>query len=771
MKGGDGQWVARCPAHGDAHQSLSVGIGKDGRVLLKCHAGCTTADIAGAMSLTMKDLFVEPPKQSEKPKVTATYDYRDAAGKLLAQKLRYSDKHFSWRRPDGRGGWIYNRKGVPHSLYVAGQMSSVVYVVEGEKDANNLHEKIGGCAVSGADGAGPGKWRKKYTEQLRNRSVYILCDNDNVGMVYAQEVAAALHGTAKSVKLLDLSTVWPDIPEHGDVSDMISALGAEEAARRLVKLSRETPEWTPGSFEGFEGFEGQLKSENGFCEFCCFCGPDLKKNPHFPAAEFPRVLRNFAVNASASLQVAIDMTSVCVLAVSSLCAQRKFKVHTLGDWHEPVNIYAVIVANPSERKSATISLAVNPVYRYQREENERRRPHVEEYQDKRDMLQRRIESLKKSATSNAKKAKSDSPATAEDIRLLRLEMEDLEKDAIEYISLTADDITMEALVSKMAANNETMALVSSEGGIFNVMSGLYSGGMVNIDIILKAWSGDHVEVNRKGRPPETLLNPSLAILLMTQPRVLEAVMKSTDFAGRGLNARFLYAIPASPVGTRTFNAPSIPQDVIDEYDSLICRLLSIPDTGEPRVIELTDEARDELEKIHNEIEPRLVRDLEPLEDWGGKYVGTVARIAGLLHVCDHVEEAAEIPIPGETMRRAGEIGRYFLAHAICAYQMSGQADDQPTKDAKYILKRLDSTGKTEISKRDLCQLCKERVGLETAEQMEPGLDVLVKRGYIKIEKYPTSQNSQNPQKGGRPSYMIYVNPIYTKMKEGNACVA
>ena len=45
---------------------------------------------------------------------------------------------------------------------------------------------------------------------------------------------------------------------------------------------------------------------------------------------------------------------------------------------------------------------------------------------------------------------------------------------------------MEALVSKMVANNETMALVSSEGGIFNVMSGLYSGGMVNIDIILTA---------------------------------------------------------------------------------------------------------------------------------------------------------------------------------------------------------------------------------------------------------------------------------------------
>lgn len=559
------------------------------------------------------------------------------------------------------------------------------------------------------------------------------------------------------------------------VEGIIAALLAENKARcdpplpdrEVEKIAKSGGKYPPGSFGGFGG-HAHNENENGFCGFCGFCGPDLSKNPKFPAVEFPPVLRNFTVNASASLQVAIDMTSVSSFAVSSLCAQRKFKVHTQNNWFEPVNLYTVVVANPSEKKSPTLSLVMNPVYRFEREENERRRPQVEEYRDKRDMLQRRIESLKKSATSTAKKAKNDSPATAEDIRLLRLEMEDLEKDAIDYISLTADDITMEALVSKMVANNETMALVASEGGIFNVMSGLYSSGMVNIDIILKAWSGDHVEVDRKNRAPETLLNPSLVILLMAQPKVLEEVMKSVEFAGRGLNARFLYAIPASPVGTRTFKAPPIPQDVIDEYDDLIRRLLAIPDTGEPRIIEMTDEARNELEKIHNEIEPRLGPggDLEPLGDWAGKYVGTVVRIAGMLHICEYIEEAAEVPIPGETVRRAGEIGKYFLAHAICAYQLSGQMDDQPTKDAKYILKRLDSTGKTEIKKKDLFDLCKDRVGLETVEKMEPGLDVLVKRGYIKIEKAPNPQNPQNPQKGGRPSYMIYVNPIYTKMKEG-----
>ena len=83
----------------------------------------------------------------------------------------------------------------------------MIVVVEGEKDADNLH-KLGYDAVSGEDGAGPGKWRTEYTEQLRGKSVTILQDNDAVGKSYAQETATALHGVAKA------SGCWT-FPRHG----------------------------------------------------------------------------------------------------------------------------------------------------------------------------------------------------------------------------------------------------------------------------------------------------------------------------------------------------------------------------------------------------------------------------------------------------------------------------------------------------------------------------------------------------------------------------
>src|SRR5262245_39230493 len=49
--------TARCPAHADARSSLSVGVGEDARVLLKCFAGCTAEAIVHALGIELRDLF------------------------------------------------------------------------------------------------------------------------------------------------------------------------------------------------------------------------------------------------------------------------------------------------------------------------------------------------------------------------------------------------------------------------------------------------------------------------------------------------------------------------------------------------------------------------------------------------------------------------------------------------------------------------------------------------------------------------------------------
>ncbi len=50
--------IAKCPAHPDRTASLSIATGTDGRVLLRCHAGCPALAIVHAIGLELSDLFV-----------------------------------------------------------------------------------------------------------------------------------------------------------------------------------------------------------------------------------------------------------------------------------------------------------------------------------------------------------------------------------------------------------------------------------------------------------------------------------------------------------------------------------------------------------------------------------------------------------------------------------------------------------------------------------------------------------------------------------------
>jgi putative DNA primase/helicase len=42
-------WMARCPVHKDRSPSLSITMGKDGKVLVRCHAGCDQRDLIAAL--------------------------------------------------------------------------------------------------------------------------------------------------------------------------------------------------------------------------------------------------------------------------------------------------------------------------------------------------------------------------------------------------------------------------------------------------------------------------------------------------------------------------------------------------------------------------------------------------------------------------------------------------------------------------------------------------------------------------------------------------
>jgi hypothetical protein len=137
----------------------------------------------------------------------ATYDYTDADGALLFQKVRNppgQESRFWLRRPDGKGGWINDAKGVNtgilyHAPGVARAITEgrVVAVVEGEKDANSVRALglIATCNAHGASELGKRpKWTKAHSEQLRGADIVVF--NDKMGLVVRTPTRPATYRSA-----------------------------------------------------------------------------------------------------------------------------------------------------------------------------------------------------------------------------------------------------------------------------------------------------------------------------------------------------------------------------------------------------------------------------------------------------------------------------------------------------------------------------------------------------------------------------------------------
>lgn len=50
-------WIARCPAHIDRTPSLRISEGRDGRILVRCFAGCEIEKVVDTLGLRLTDLF------------------------------------------------------------------------------------------------------------------------------------------------------------------------------------------------------------------------------------------------------------------------------------------------------------------------------------------------------------------------------------------------------------------------------------------------------------------------------------------------------------------------------------------------------------------------------------------------------------------------------------------------------------------------------------------------------------------------------------------
>ena len=464
--------------------------------------------------------------------------------------------------------------------------------------------------------------------------------------------------------------------------------------------------------------------------------------PPFPVDVLPKTIADMVSALSIATQTDPAMVSATALAALSACVGGHVKVTVLPGWVEQLVLYVLNIAESGERKSPVLAALLKPIQLAEKQLMDNCASHRVERKVNKDVAKDRARRLQREA------AKQDDE---EERSKLVIEAVEAARQADLIMvpprpRIIADDATQEAIVTLMAEQGGAISIFSAEGGLLDIMSGRYSN-KTNIDVFLKGYSGDPINVDRQGRESQYIEHPAITMGLMIQPSVLGVIAQDTVMRERGLPARFLYSRPVSKVGFRMIAPPAVPEYVEKSYTDLMMSLaLGMRDSH----VELTlsIQAEDLMTSIATQVETLLAPTgaLEELKEWGNKYSGTIVRIAGLLHFAQHGYETEdgeyswELPISVYTLNAAVKIGEYFRACAVKTF--AEMEADKVTVDAKYLLDRLRLLKVENISMQEMHNKCQTH--FKKVKNIRPAVERLEGEYLFKLPKPPQTGKGRPP---------------------------
>ena len=475
--------------------------------------------------------------------------------------------------------------------------------------------------------------------------------------------------------------------------------------------------------------------------------------PKLDPMNLPPILGDFCAALAEEKQVPVEIALAMALATLAAAAQRGYRVQIRAGYTEPLNVYTLCPLEPANRKSPTVEACTAPLKEWEKEMSVTLMPEVKAAKSRRLTMERAIE---------GKRGKAGKCKNQDEIDALQREIEDLEAQLPEVPTIPrilADNTTPEALASLMEEMGGSICIITAEGGIFDILAGMYSKGTPNLDLFLKAHSGDSYRVDRRQSAPIILDCPHLTLGISPQPVTLAERSASRVFRGRGLDARFLYFMPESLLGRRKLEPEPMPQDVRDRFHAMVKALLPTEwnaEAPEPVTLELSQEAYQTWLAFADEVEKSLAPggDFEGLNDWGGKLAGAVARIAGLFHLVTY-ERPEELQIQPDTMAQAAYLGGFLTEHAKAAYALMGT--DDTIEGAKKVLEWIRREARASFTVRDCQQALKKNALFSHVDALKAALKELEERYFI--WEQPTGPKT-GP--GRRPSPVYLVNPATLK---------
>lgn len=436
--------------------------------------------------------------------------------------------------------------------------------------------------------------------------------------------------------------------------------------------------------------------------------PDFGKPEPFPIDVVPAVYGDMIAAVAGNKQVPAALPALMGMAAASTILGPRLAIECEAGWVEPLNTYCAVAMEPGSGKSPATKDVIQGVRYLHRL---LRANFADQVDQERGLVSQRLALAKER---KAAKGSSDEVKAAAEIEIKELtaRLKDLDDTPPPRILMPAD-VTPEALAREMSVNGEHGAVLDSEGTFFAILAGRYSGGVPNLDSVLKSYDADYVEVSRITREQRDMTRAVLTLGLAVQPAVLADAAQSRAMVEQGFLGRFYLAVPESMVGYRKPRGAAYDENAIAGWAACLHRLAQLPmadpsmDARQFPRLYLTDEAHDKLLDFRAWVEPRLRSDgeLGDLPGWGSKHPARVLRTAGLLHLIKGRPTDERVDVT--TMNTAIAIGRWAIPHAAAVFGMSDETPRAEDENALALLQWIHGRRPESVGVREVARNCRQ----------------------------------------------------------------
>ena len=424
--------------------------------------------------------------------------------------------------------------------------------------------------------------------------------------------------------------------------------------------------------------------------FFFFCEPEPLgraevEQKRYPVEALGTTLGDTALVLHDAIQAPLSICAHGLLGAAALVLQGHADV-TIDGRTYPLSLYLLTVGESGERKTAIENVALEPIWRWQKEAMKKYREDRKKFLTAKELWsQKKAQFLKRKSSENCLEAIGSEPAPPLKPFML------------------IDEPTYEGLVKLFSESLPTIGLFSDEGGR------MFGGYSMREENILKTaaglssmWSGKPLSMVRsRDEERYQLFGRRFSTHLMVQGIVFAKVFSNTLLKEQGFLARFLTVKPESQIGKRLYkDSNPIEDPAVQKYYGFLEEVLrqSLPYEAKedplqglkPRSLFLSSEAKQLWIEFFNGIEIRTGsgKDLELIKEFASKAGEQALRLAGVLSLVD--DFSAEC-VPTEVMERAVILMHFYVEEYL---RITSSANLDPTvTTAKRLLNWLHRQGK------------------------------------------------------------------------------